>query len=887
MPRASHGPGSARCVEAGDVMDLVANNFVDRYAGRGIYLDNFQLEAIEALGQDRDVLVSAPTGAGKTVVAEYAVELALARMQKCIYTAPIKALSNQKYRDLAERLGVENVGLLTGDQAINREASILVVTTEVLRNMLFQHDDVVGDVGYVVLDEVHYLADEFRGPVWEEVILQLPAHVRLVSLSATISNVEEFAAWLRSIRGVTTVVVSQVRPVPLVQHVAIQRRIEPLYDNGELNARLVQTAGSRGRSRRRTGLARRKGVLTQLTSRDLLPAIEFIFSRKGCDRAVSDLLDDGLTLTTPAEQRLIRAHLRALRQELTEEDQRAVRFAFWSRAMVRGFAAHHAGMFPALKELAEDLMEAGLLKLVYATGTLALGIDMPVRTVVLEELQRWNGSDFVDLTATEYTQLIGRAGRRGKDKVGHAVVLHSDELDLGALANLGSGRVEPLYSAFFPSYNSVVNLLAFHSYEDARAIMGTSFAQYQRNAELGDLRGRIARIRARLEVLEAELENSCLLGDVAEYLRIRRRSERASKAERKRAKQEYRSRMERSWDEARTGRLYAFARQGELEYGVTLSVGRKLRLVNLYGEMVWLHEDELSSELRDLGTNDMPFGLSPKDPQVRQTIAESIWEAIEERSALGTDADLTSSWDRFAVRSSAELEAHPVHHCPDLGDHLRHGTEYVSLLNNLESLETTSERYDDSVAKEFDATASVLSRLGYLQPGESGESAAGHVKLAAGAAMLRGIHNEADLLIVQCLNEAAIQGLTPAEFAGVTSAFLCDRRLGTALPRQATLRAAWTAIERNLDFLRALEAAVDITRTSDPFPGAMEAFAAWASGADLETVMQMSDLVVGDFISANRRLIDLLGQIEQVAPAGPLHECAGRARDMIRRWEWL
>ncbi|MEW6919170.1 DEAD/DEAH box helicase [Trueperella pyogenes] len=866
---------------------MIAENFIDRNRARGIDLDDFQLEAIAALGNNRDVLVSAPTGAGKTVVAEYAVELALARSLRCIYTAPIKALSNQKYRDLAEEIGHEHVGLLTGDQTINRDADILVVTTEVLRNMLFHHDDIVNDIGYVVLDEVHYLADEFRGPVWEEIILQLPAHVRLVSLSATISNVEEFSSWLSSVRGPTEVIVSTTRPVPLVQHVAIQRRLEPLFVGERISPRLIQAhEGPHGYRRRQTSFARRKRVLKQLQDHDLLPAIEFVFSRKGCDRAVADLLDSGLTLTNCAQQRQILARLNSLRAELSDEDQRAIRFNFWAKAMTRGFAAHHAGMFPALKELAEDLMEEGLLKLVYATGTLALGIDMPVRTVVLEDLQRWNGADFVALTATEYTQLIGRAGRRGKDKVGHAVVLDTDDLDIVALADLGSGRVEPLHSAFFPSYNSVVNLLAFHTYEDARALMGTSFAQYQRNAELGEVRGRIARIRARLDTLETELSEECRAGNVPDYLRLRRRSERASKAERKRAKREYQQKMADSWAAARTSRLYVFARSGELDYGVVLSVGAKLRMVNLNAEMIWLRENELSSELRDLGTIPLPFGMSPKNPQVRADIAEVMWRAVGERIELGTDRDLTGSWDRFAVRETDKLAAHPVHHCPDLAAHVERGAEFTSLLANLEALEKESEAFDDSVAKEFDATAAVLARLGYLQPAQSGRTDEGLVKLAAGAAMLRGIHNEADLLIVMSLGEAAFAELSAQDFAGVCSAFLCDRRLGVDVPATPALRSAWQAIERNRQFLEAIEDKHGIERTVQPYPGGMEAFTAWAGGADLESVLSMG-LVVGDFISANRRLIDLLGQIAQVAPSEYLRDIAGQARELIRRWEWL
>lgn len=851
------------------------SHLIDLYETRGITLDDFQIEAVEALVAGRDVLVSAPTGAGKTVVAECAVEMALASQTRCIYTAPIKALSNQKYADLAARYGSDTVGLLTGDQTINPQAPIIVVTTEVLRNMLFARD--VTDVGYAVLDEVHFLADPFRGPVWEEIILQLPHHIRLVSLSATIANIDEFSAWLRSVRGVTTTVVSTHRPVPLRQYVARRRRLIDLYDaDGHLNGAL--SGAQPVRRGRQIQPEERRRILELLCERDMTPAIHFIFSRKGCDRAVGDLLDAGVVLTTRDEAKEIGRRMKELRASLSESDARAVRFGFWSKAFSRGFAAHHAGMFPALKELAEELMDAGLLRLVYATGTLALGIDMPVRTVVLESLQKWNGADFVDLNATEYTQLIGRAGRRGKDTHGNAVVISGPDLDLDMLADVGSGRVDPLESAFFPSYNTVVNLLAFKEYADARALMGTSFAQYQRNADLGQIEARSRRIRARIHELTQDLAGECDRGDVAEYLRLRQRAGRASKAERKRAKAQYRRVIEESWRAAHTGRLYAYARDGELEYGVVLSAGdKKLRLVNLYAEMVWLHRDELSAELRDLGAISLPFGLSPKDPTVRETIAESIIDAVDERISLGVDRDLEGSWDRFAVRETPEVVGHPVHTCPDVEDHVRVGRELLTLENALVDLEQTRDSYEGSVAREFDATSGILLDLGFLQRHDS------RYKLSAGAQLLRGIHAEADLLITLCLSEPAVATASAEEFAGICSAFLSDRRLGDDLPRDAHLRAAWKAIDRNVTYLRHREADAGIERTPEPGPGAMEAFTLWARGGDLQTVLDMSKLTVGDFISATRRLIDLLGQISDSG----VFDTAAQARELLRRWDWI
>ncbi|XCB30081.1 DEAD/DEAH box helicase [Arcanobacterium hippocoleae] len=538
-------------------------NFRDRYLQYGIKLDDFQEEAIAALLADNDVLVSAPTGSGKTLIAEFAVDLALARELRCIYTAPIKALSNQKYRELSARCGSKNVGLLTGDLTINRNAEILVVTTEVLRNMLFAQDASLENIGYVVLDEVHYLADKSRGPVWEELILQLPPAIRLVSLSATIENLDEFTAWLRSVRGETRCVVSKVRPVPLEQVLLSHGKVIPLLRGANLllgsaakendgadtlaqfNQDLIFAAISRekhnfgnqektrNRSGRRISPAQRKKIALQLRETGLLPAIEFIFSRKGCDNAVKDLLDREVIFTTREQQKIIRQRLSELRKTLSEEDCKAVRFGLWEKALVRGFAAHHAGMFPAIKELVEELTAAGLLSVIYATGTLSLGINMPVRSVVLEELYKWNGESFENLSGTEYTQLIGRAGRRGKDQKGTAVILARPHTDLAQLQDLSSGKLEQLNSAFFPAYNTVINLIANYGYTKARLIMGTSFAQYQLNSQLGQIQGKISRIQAKIARMQHEVNNLCHCGDLAGYLELRNRAGRAAKAARK------------------------------------------------------------------------------------------------------------------------------------------------------------------------------------------------------------------------------------------------------------------------------------------------------------------------------------------------------------------
>ncbi|HEX8759350.1 MAG TPA: DEAD/DEAH box helicase, partial [Pseudonocardiaceae bacterium] len=442
-------------------------------SGLSFELDPFQRQACAALEDGHGVLVCAPTGAGKTVIGEFAVHLALSQRRKCFYTTPIKALSNQKYADLVTRHGADAVGLLTGDTSINGNAPVVVMTTEVLRNMLYAGSATLGGLAYVVMDEVHYLADRFRGAVWEEVILNLPGSVRLVGLSATVSNAEEFGEWLIDVRGDTTVVVDEHRPVPLWQHMMAGSRLFDLFadNNGArvtVNPQLVQRVQELERhggwDRPRRGAPRfrppaRADVVARLDRDALLPAITFIFSRAGCDAAVSQCVRSGLRLTTPDESAQIRAVVDTRTADLPEGDLAVLGFWEWRDALERGVAAHHAGMLPAFKETVEELFVRGLVKAVFATETLALGINMPARTVVLERLVKFNGEAHLDLTPGEYTQLTGRAGRRGIDIEGHAVVLWQPGVDPVQVAGLASARTYPLRSSFRPGYNMTVNLI--------------------------------------------------------------------------------------------------------------------------------------------------------------------------------------------------------------------------------------------------------------------------------------------------------------------------------------------------------------------------------------------------------------------------------------------
>lgn len=518
---------------------------------RAFDLDPFQIAAANVLEAGNSVLVAAPTGAGKTVVAEFAVYLAMnSTSDKLFYTTPMKALSNQKYNEFVEEWGAENVGILTGDTNVNSGARIVVMTTEVLRNMLYADSDLLTDLRFVVMDEIHYLADRFRGAVWEEVIIHLPENVRLVGLSATVSNAEEFGDWLQAVRGNTDIIVSEDRPVPLDQHVLVGNKFIDLFDSAgaaathRVNPELTKLAHSSqraphirggGRNSNRGGKQNRHNfahnaplqgrmdraeIIEMLGEKNLLPAISFIFSRAGCDQAVSQVLRSGVKLTTKEEREEIRDIVEERCRSIADEDLGVLGYWQWVEGLERGVAAHHAGLLPAFKEVVEELFQKKLVKVVFATETLALGINMPARTVVLEKLEKFNGEARLPLTPGEYTQLTGRAGRRGIDVEGHSLIQWAQNLDPQTVANLASRRTYPLNSSFRPTYNMAINLIEQFGRARTRDILESSFAQFQADRAVVDL---ATKVKQQEVVLEGYAEPMrCHLGDFSEYAALRR-----------------------------------------------------------------------------------------------------------------------------------------------------------------------------------------------------------------------------------------------------------------------------------------------------------------------------------------------------------------------------
>ncbi|MEY9927642.1 ATP-dependent RNA helicase HelY [Catenulispora sp. GP43] len=896
-------------------------------------LDGFQIEGCRALEAGDSVLVAAPTGSGKTVVGEFAVHLALAQGVKCFYTTPIKALSNQKYADLVARHGAANVGLLTGDNTVNGEAPVVVMTTEVLRNMLYAGSGTLSGLGYVVMDEVHYLADRFRGAVWEEVIIHLPESVRLIALSATVSNVEEFAGWLRTVRGDTKSIVWEHRPVPLWQHVLSGRRMFDLFANGadgeampgangqggisaarelRVNPELVRlnregsesmykrggprggggaggNRGQRGRNQRRGRggwVPSRVDVIEKLDTEGLLPAITFIFSRAGCDAAVQQFLHAGVRLLNADERARVKAHVLERTGRIPSEDLNVLGFHDWFDGLQRGVAAHHAGMLPTFKEIVEELFVQGLVKAVFATETLALGINMPARTVVMEALTKWNGENHVDLTAGEYTQLTGRAGRRGIDIEGHAVVLYRPDLDVKALAGLAGTRTYPLRSSFKPSYNMAVNLVGQFGAERARNLLETSFAQYQADQAVVGL---TRQVRKNANALEGYSEAiTCHLGDFDEYMALRRQlSEREADLSRQGAANRTAAALE-SLEKLQPGDIIvvpAGKRAGVavvLDPGIPAATAGRPKQVTGDGprpvvltvdrQVVRLSVTDFPTPAEPLERMRIPKSFNAKSPQSRKDLAAVLrskagdkeippYRKTRYRSAAADDTEIS--------RLRKALRAHPCHGCQDREDHARWAERYHKLDRETKALEKRVAGRTNSIARVFDRVCGLLEQLGYLD---------GDQVTPIGKRLGR-LYTELDLLTAETLRAGLWEGLTPPELAACVSALVYEaRRADDAGPP----RLPGGAVPKTLDEMVRLWAKLEELETDhhlefqrEPDLGfALPAFH-WASGKALEEVLWDVEMPAGDFVRWCKQLIDLLGQVANAA--AELTAAGGRA----------
>ncbi len=906
-------------------------------------IDRFQRVAIDALDRGRSVLVAAPTGAGKTVVGEFACHHALHTGGRAFYTTPIKALSNQKFRDLASRYGEDKVGLLTGDRSINPTASIVVMTTEVLRNMIYESSSALDGLRHVVLDEVHYLADRERGAVWEEVIIQVPASVQLSALSATVSNAEEFGAWLDTVReGGCELVIEEHRPVPLRHHYFVNDRIHPTFkasktgnkskgdphpDSSEAQRKdasdqkrselASQALGGvpnpevvmlerRARQRNRvSNKGRRQGpevrlrypdrvqVVEELRQRKWLPAILFVFSRNGCEDAVSQLVRAGMRLTNRDEADQIAELADLITSDLPKADLDVLGYPAFRSALMDGIAAHHAGLVPAFKEAVEVCFQKGLLKVVAATETLALGINMPARTVVIERLEKWNGESHVLLTAGQYTQLTGRAGRRGIDDRGNAVVLYQRSIDFQTVAGLVGTRTYPLQSSFAPSYNMAVNLLRRHDLEQAEIVLGASFAQFQADKSVSGVARKLADLDKGMKGYERHLTSRA--GDWSEYWTLRRQLVREEKVEAREKRRRRKLAMRDGLASLNPGDVLHLPWLGRRGMVAVVSVKQTskgatvLDVVTDDRNVTRVGARELEKIPPKLATIKLPGGGNMRQREYRTSVANKLRGVTHPDDGgivpdAGPDPELLA---REAERAEAArlaidelrkaVKSHPCHHDPDRDDIEVWQYRHDELRNEADRIRGDVERRTGSLVRQLHRILDVLTQLEYVdeapKPTDAGR-------------ILSGIHGSLDLLIAESVRRGLLDDLQPAELAGVVSIFTYEARRdeGTRieLPTES-VRVAVEEITRLAVELRRIEtkAGVDAFRELDgAFIGAAYR---WAGGSPLDdAVGDHLEMTGGDFVRNVKQIVDVVGQLKHVG--GPaLTGTAELTLDRLRR----
>ncbi|QGF24843.1 DEAD/DEAH box helicase [Raineyella fluvialis] len=906
--------------------------------GYGFDFDEYQVEACQAVEGGSGVLVAAPTGAGKTIVGEFAVHLALAQGRKAFYTTPIKALSNQKYNDLCERHGSDRVGLLTGDSSINSEAPVVVMTTEVLRNMMYAGSPTLRGLGFVVMDEVHYLADRFRGPVWEEIIIGLPDSVQLVCLSATVSNAEEFGGWLAEVRGEMEVVVSERRPVPLYQHVMVGNRLMDLFADVaptadledraatyDVNPALVRIAkeesrvvrddsrrprGRSGKGKRTSGTAQYGGgaarehqersryrpahraeVVRVLERADLLPAIVFIFSRQGCDAAVRQLQAAHVHLTAPDEEAAILAIAQRHVQGFSPEDLQALGYELFLDGLLRGVAAHHAGVLPALKECIEECFEAGLIKVVFATETLALGINMPARSVVIEKLVKYNGEAHVDITPGEYTQLTGRAGRRRIDVEGHAVVIWQPGMDPRAVAGLASRRTYPLRSAFRPTYNMAVNMLNRMPRSQVRTVLELSFAQFQTDRSVVGLARRLARTTGDHDDLAAQA--ACDRGDFMEYARLREEIHLIETTAVKQDKAFRREETERLLTGLRPGdvlRVPSGRSQGwvvVLDNGhIDPQQGPRPTVMTVDRQVRRLSLTDFPSLPQVAGKVRVPKHFQSRDPSHRHSLAAALRQRLDQLDPTPqrtrTEGSLNDKERARIAELRDQLATHPCHTCPDREVHARWAEKALRAEKEARQLEHQVARRTRSIADRFDKICTVLGSLDYVRAAGTDD-----LEVTKEGRTLAQIYSEDDLVVAECIRDGAFDGLSAPQLAAVLSVFTYEPRKGDEhrsqrMPDLVT-HEAYENVGRIARRIALVERDARLESGVELPPGFAQPAFDWCAGRPLAEVLGRGEMSAGDFVRWARLVIDLTDQVATAAGPGDLRDTCHEVRHRMQR----
>ncbi len=849
--------------------DALLESFKARYS---FPLDDFQVRAIEAILSGKSVIVSAPTGSGKTLVAEFAIHAALADGRRIAYTTPLKALSNQKYADFCRQFGAEHVGILTGDVKVNARAAVLVMTTEILRNMFYTGG--LENLATVVLDECHYMGDEGRGTVWEEIIVNAPKDVALVALSATVRNVTEIADWISIVHRPIVPIIHPHRPVPLQYLVADLSGEVHTYDAVRAGkVRLLGEEREGGYTDRGRWYSRRvvdpTVMLDELESRGWLPAIYFIFSRAGCERAMETVLAEGKPLLSKDQQRQVDE---AIREQVSENPAMAESPLNQTifQALGMGVGLHHAGILPSVKRLTELLFERGLCKVVFATETMSLGIHMPAKSVALQSLTKRTDRGFRSLTHNELTQMAGRAGRRGIDLEGKCVMALDVRDGLDDMKRVVDGPPEPIVSQFKLGYGSVALLLSTGSdLATIRRTVESSFGQYQ---NLKKIRGLETEVRSLEMAVEDARRFQAPCGD---FPRIGRYRALRAEVEAVRMARGRSGGRRRSAVEAEPGRLALVRRKSGASLGVICGVDRRrhrnlVQVLLPNGGTVQLKE----GNIKKIFWQTPPLHL-PRDWERRtrglteQLAALSVPELVERERSQGPEGAL------------AAIECH---RCPwgsqPRCEHAWKGLE--GLERSLGQKREMLDAFRNAYWQEFLRVVEVLERFGAVQDG----------KLLAKGQLIASLRHDNELLVAELVDRSLLDDLPLAEAATLCSCLIEESRSGDSAVARLFLKKR-PKLKRKLQDLESLANAVlEVQRRHHlPMPagvstGFMPSVFRWASGEDdwASIVEESFGGHEGDLIRAMRRLIDVLRQLAEAPEVpSPVAAVLGRAARVIDR----
>ncbi|NEO99543.1 MAG: DEAD/DEAH box helicase [Symploca sp. SIO2E9] len=732
-------------------------------------LDQFQQEAIAALNAGRSVVVCAPTGSGKTLVGEYAIYRALSRGGRVFYTTPLKALSNQKLRDFRHKFGDEQVGLVTGDASFNREAPILVMTTEIFRNMLYGTP--IGEVGAslegveaVVLDECHYMNDRQRGTVWEESIIYCPPAIQLVALSATIANSDQLTDWLNLVHGSTELIYSDFRPVPLQFYFANSKGLVPLLAQSQTQINpSLKSKRQKGRTRKaeRPECPNITYILSELQQRDMLPAIYFIFSRRGCDQSVEELASFSLVSESEAAQ------LQTQVNEFLARNPEAAR-AGHVEPLCRGIAAHHAGVLPAWKGLIEELFQQGLVKVVFATETLAAGINMPARTTVISSLSKRTDEGHRLLKPSEFLQMSGRAGRRGMDTTGNVVTVQTRFEGAKEAAYLATAGADPLVSQFTPNYGMVLNLLQTHTMAEAKNLIERSFGQYLATLDQKPLQLAITELTTELAKIDiqmapVELEALSSYEKLKERLKEERRLLKILESQ---AAQVQANELSTALPEIAPGTiLYLKGKyvpvaspvpavlvtkekgRGQFPYLVCLSAANRWYVATIADVVGW-HNQPTNAEI---GSLELPAELNLKPGQIRSGTPETANIAsLIPTFAIIEVAPEVEAQQQVVEQLNTQLETHRLCQWGTPSKLLKLQRRRLALQEEINRRQLKFREYQARHWQEFLSLIEILRAFGCLDevtPTPLGEAAAairGDNELWLGLALMSGSFNELD-----------------------------------------------------------------------------------------------------------------------------------------------